>query len=53
MLSLSVLRNRGIYDEHSVLVLMRLVLRTLEDDKKRPEKVERSRERYKFVDEAA
>ena len=53
VLSLSVLRNRGIYDEHSVLVLMRLVLRTLEDDKKRPEKVERSRERYKFVDEAA
>lgn len=53
VLSLSVLRNRGIYDERSVAVVMRLVLRSLEQDERLPDKVERSRERYKYVDCAA
>ena len=53
VLSLSVLRNRGIYADRSVAVVMRLVLRSLEQDERLPDKVERSRERYKYVDCAA
>lgn len=48
--SLSVLRNYGIYKERDVYVLMQLILRQLSDDKRHGEKVDKARERYKYVD---
>ncbi len=53
MRSLSVLKNRGLYKEHDIYVIFQMVLREIELDKRHQEKVERSRERYKYVDCAA
>lgn len=50
--SLSVLKNHGIFNEHDLGKFVKLVWSELFRDKKHLEKIDRARERYKFIDAA-
>lgn len=49
----TVLKNYGIYDEDEMILLFQMARREIELDKRHQEKIERARERYKYVDCAA